>query len=74
MTWNKLGSNYMLHPGDKLVVQAPAKAEAPTSNPSTDKPAEPTKPAESVSYTVQSGDSLWRISHKYGVSIQDLMT
>ncbi|RAV82268.1 hypothetical protein DBT52_04335 [Aerococcus mictus] len=74
MTWNKLGANYMLHPGDKLVVQAPAKAEAPTSKPSTDKPAESTKPAESASYTVQSGDSLWRISNKYGVSIQDLMT
>ncbi|MDK6372177.1 LysM peptidoglycan-binding domain-containing protein [Aerococcus urinae] len=74
MTWNKLGANYMLHPGDKLVVKAPAKAEVPTTKPSTDKPAEPTKPAESASYTVQSGDSLWRISNKYGVSIQDLMT
>ncbi|WP_195854202.1 LysM peptidoglycan-binding domain-containing protein [Aerococcus tenax] len=78
MTWNKLGANYMLHPGDKLVVQAPAKAEVPTTKPSTENPAETSKPAEnttsSASYTVQSGDSLWRISNKYGVSIQDLMT
>ena len=74
MTWNKLGSGYMLHPGDKLVVQAPAKAEVPSKKPSTEtsKPAETTTPK--TSYTVQSGDSLWRISHKYGVSIQDLMT
>ncbi|MDK6688779.1 MULTISPECIES: LysM peptidoglycan-binding domain-containing protein [Aerococcus] len=78
MTWNKLGANYMLHPGDKLVVQAPGKAETPTEKPSTENPAETSKPAEnttsSASYTVQSGDSLWRISNKYGVSIQDLMT
>ncbi|MCY3051882.1 LysM peptidoglycan-binding domain-containing protein [Aerococcus urinae] len=77
MTWNKLGSDYMLHPGDKLVVQAPAKAERPSEKPAEDeKPTQTTKPAESPSssYTVQSGDSLWRISNKYGVSIQDLMT
>ncbi|MHA6646912.1 LysM peptidoglycan-binding domain-containing protein [Aerococcus urinae] len=78
MTWNKLGANYMLHPGDKLVVQAPGKAEDPTTKLSTEKPSEAAKPVESTtpsaSYTVQSGDSLWRISNKYGVSIQDLMT
>ncbi|MDK6597930.1 MULTISPECIES: LysM peptidoglycan-binding domain-containing protein [Aerococcus] len=78
MTWNKLGANYMLHPGDKLVVQAPDKAEVPTTKPSTEEPSEAAKPAESTtpsaSYTVQSGDSLWRISNKYGVSIQDLMS
>ncbi|AEA01085.1 LysM peptidoglycan-binding domain-containing protein [Aerococcus sp. CDC-944-U94] len=78
MTWNKLGANYMLHPGDKLVVQAPDKTEVPTRKLSTEKPSEAAKPAESTtpsaSYTVQSGDSLWRISNKYGVSIQDLMS
>ena len=73
-------SNYFLYPGQSIKVPgsgsanatpAPAAATAST----TPAPAETPAPAPSTgggNYTVQAGDSYWRIANKYGISISEL--
>lgn len=82
-SWNHLTSD-LIYPGQKLVVKAnsganetPAKPEKPTETP---KPVEPTKPSGGANqsqqnntlYTVVSGDSLYAIGQRYGVSVAQL--
>ena len=67
-------SSYFLYPGQSLVVPGSASAtsgsasSASSSTTSTRSAA----PAAGGSYTVQAGDSYWRIANKYGISIQEL--
>ncbi len=42
---------------------------APPTTPGTMPSAAPTTPAESFVYTIQPGDSLWKIANKYGTSV-----
>ena len=65
-TWNKLKSN-TIYPGQKLIVY---KSGAPVSQSDST----PTKSSNSGQKThiVKSGDNLWDISKKYGVSIEQI--
>ena len=65
-TWNKLKSN-TIYPGQKLIVY---KSGAPVSQSNST----PTKSSSSGQKThiVKSGDNLWDISKKYGVSIEQI--
>ncbi len=49
-----------------------ALTPAPAPTYSEPKALPPSKPAELVKYTVQPGDSLWKISKKYGVSVDEI--
>jgi membrane-bound lytic murein transglycosylase D len=85
--WNGLKSNY-LKPGQKLVIYTPEKAPTSPTNAEakppvvkqTQTPANnqqtQTPPSNTVSkakfYTVQNGDSLYSISKKTGVSVEQL--
>lgn len=47
--------------------------EDPVGQPQTEsKPQPPTPPADGVVHTVQKGDTLWNISQRYGVKVDDL--
>ncbi|MBM7706121.1 3D (Asp-Asp-Asp) domain-containing protein [Chryseomicrobium aureum] len=61
-SWNGLSSD-LIFPNQKLSVEG--AAAAPSA------PAQPTK-TESSSYTVKSGDTLYRIAVNHGVSVADL--
>ena len=71
-------SNYFLYPGQSIKVPGSGSANAtPASNTAstTPAPAETPAPAPSTgggNYTVQAGDSYWRIANKYGISISEL--
>ncbi len=69
-------SSYFLYPGQSLVVPGSASASATSgSASSTSTSTTSTRsaaPAAGGSYTVQAGDSYWRIANKYGISIQEL--
>lgn len=62
----------MIHPGDKLVVKLGKPA---TSTPSNDNnPASGSNNyTPDTTHTIQSGDSLWLLSQRYGVTLDDLV-
>ena len=66
-------SNYNLYPGQTLKVPGSATASTSTT-PTTNTTATSNTSTASVggTYTVQAGDSYWRIASRYGVSIQAL--
>lgn len=73
-------SNYFLYPGQSIKVPGSGSASAtpaPASNTASTTPASAETPAPAPStgggnYTVQAGDSYWRIANKYGISISEL--
>ncbi len=68
--WNNL-SNSRIYPGQHLTIWAdqPAKAIATKATPTPT--AEPTTPTTRT-HTVQSGDTLWDIARKYGITVTRL--
>lgn len=72
--WNNLWDQRYIYPGQKLIIWTKPSAEIPKIN------EEKIADAGSVRYLgpiplthrVQPGDTLWDISRKYGVSVQDL--
>ena len=64
---NKL-SNDMIFVGQKLVVSE-KKQSAPSQNQNKPSQSQVTKPS---TYTVKSGDSVWKISHEHGMSMDEL--
>ncbi|WP_040229012.1 3D domain-containing protein [Bhargavaea cecembensis] len=73
--WNSLSSD-LIHPGDILTTsadQASAAVQKPASKPvQAAKPA--AKPAAGATYTVKSGDTLYRIATNHGMSVKTLMS
>ncbi len=62
----KLSKNSVIHPGDKIRVGAGSSSETKSTGKST-----PTKSGNGT-YTIQSGDTLSGIAHKFGMSTKDL--
>lgn len=80
--WNGLADGGNIKAGDYLYVADPGKASPKTAEALPAKSEAPTKkvPAEKtpasgkfVSHTVAPGESLWDISRKYGVSIEEIV-
>ena len=84
MQMNGMKSVHKLRAGQALIIpvpegaappvlaeieRAPARKAAPRQ---TVAAAPPAKGAKKITYTIQSGDSLWAISQAYGVSVQQL--
>ncbi|MFN6738125.1 LysM peptidoglycan-binding domain-containing protein, partial [Enterococcus gallinarum] len=63
VNWNKIKNN-TIHPGQKLTVKQPVSSGKPT----TKVPASTNPVTHKVSY----GESLWLISSKYGVTVDEL--
>ena len=61
-SWNNLNSN-LIYPNQTLTVSSEAKSSNSTS----------TKPSNASTYTVKSGDTLYAISSKYNISVDQLM-
>jgi membrane-bound lytic murein transglycosylase D len=57
--WNNLGSNNLIRPGQRLMVHTDQAAGQ--------------APAATVEYTVRSGDSLWVIARRHGVTVNQLL-
>ena len=66
---NNLSSNF-IYPGQVLKVGQSGSQSNTVSKPSTSQSTNSSN--QSGSYTVKAGDSLWGISHKYGMSIDGL--
>ncbi|WP_050611826.1 LysM peptidoglycan-binding domain-containing protein [Ligilactobacillus agilis] len=66
---NNLSSNF-IYPGQVLRVGQSSNQSNTTSKPSASQSTN--SGSQSGSYTVKAGDSLWGISHKYGMSIDSL--
>ncbi|WP_172573621.1 LysM peptidoglycan-binding domain-containing protein, partial [Ligilactobacillus agilis] len=66
---NNLSSNF-IYPGQVLKVGQSSNQSNTTSKPSSTQSTNSGN--QSGSYTVKAGDSLWGISHKYGMSIDSL--
>ena len=68
-TWNQLGSHYMLHPGQTLIVQQEV-GEQETTEP-TETPT-PSRPAPKTD-TVRPGEGLWQVAHRNGLTLEEIM-
>ncbi|MDT2706398.1 muramidase family protein [Enterococcus dispar] len=80
VSWNNIKNNF-IYPGQRLIVKkgtsgtstaTPSKPSQNTNKPSTNKPA--TNTAAKTYYTVQSGDSVWGVANKYGISMNTLIS
>lgn len=80
--WNGLADGGNIKAGDYLYVADPGKASPKTAEALPAKSEAPTKkvpaektpaPGKFVSHTVAPGESLWDISRKYGVSIEEIV-
>jgi LysM repeat protein len=71
--WNKLQSDTVFV-GQKLFVAKPTGTSSESSNPPSTATNPTAKTPEAVIYTVQAGDSLYKIAAKYGVTIEQLKT
>ena len=66
-------SDYTLHPGQSIKVPGSGtNASASSNSSSASTSTTSAAPATGGSYTVQAGDSYWRIANKYGISISEL--
>ncbi len=69
--WNGIAPTDILHPGQQLVLWSSKSVQKP-SKPVVLNNQLPTVPKQSVTYKVRNGDSLWTISRRFSVSINDL--
>ncbi|MDR0921930.1 MAG: LysM peptidoglycan-binding domain-containing protein [Lactobacillales bacterium] len=76
-SWNNLKGDLILI-GQVLVVKkgtsvpAPDPSAPPTETPAPSAPVAPSTPSSETKYTVKAGDSIWAISSRYGISMNDL--
>ncbi|MCL2101227.1 MAG: LysM peptidoglycan-binding domain-containing protein [Fibromonadales bacterium] len=68
MTWNDLQSN-KINAGQRLYIQNPSRASAPTSAPSAPISA---SVQGATSYEIKPGDNLWDIARAHNVTVQQL--
>lgn len=82
VSWNGIKNN-LIHPGQKLIVKKGSGSSSSSSTGSTTKPSTSTNNNTGSSsgtnttgntyYTVRSGDSVWFIANKYGISMDQLV-
>ncbi|WP_192821780.1 LysM peptidoglycan-binding domain-containing protein [Rufibacter sp. LB8] len=72
-TWNNLGTNGSISLGQKLVVAAPAEATPVKENTVAPTAAPQKSAAGTVTHKVTTGESMYQISRKYGVTIKEIM-
>jgi membrane-bound lytic murein transglycosylase D len=66
--WNNLAGNQVLHPGDKLTLHVNDLSRGRGLSPPSTSPAAADESRKEVYYQVRSGDSLWAISRKFGIT------
>ncbi|MEW6443838.1 MAG: LysM peptidoglycan-binding domain-containing protein [bacterium] len=75
--WNKLGRSSRIYPGQTIVVSRDAAGTegAPPVRMAKHQQGRATfSPVQPICHVVQPGDTLWRISRKYGVTLPQLCT
>ena len=65
-------SSYFLYPGQSLVVPGSASTTSGSASSASSYTSSTSTSSAGGNYTVQAGDSYWRIANKYGISIQEL--
>ena len=83
ISWNNIKNNF-IYPGQRLIVKKGSSSSTNNNtNSNSSKPAQNTnKPSGNTTtnttaktyYTVKSGDSVWGISNKYGISMNSLIS
>ncbi len=69
--WNGIHSRSILRPGKELIVWS-KNATVVKAIPVSTQTAEPRGKSKYINYTVKSGDSLWLIARRHGVSVNEL--
>lgn len=75
ISWNNIKNN-MIHPGDVLTVSKTATGNTNNNNNNSNNNNSNSNNGNQTSnktYTVKSGDSVWAISNRYGISMADLV-
>jgi membrane-bound lytic murein transglycosylase D len=70
--WNNLSYRAFIHPGQELVLFVPDSFDPPKSSPGS-KNAGSEAPAGPAKYTVRKGDTLYSISRRFDVRVNDLL-
>ena len=70
-SWNGIKNDF-IYPGQKLVVKKGTSTGTNNSSGNTNTGSSSSNNASSQTYTVKSGDSIWAISNKYGISMDQL--
>lgn len=70
ISWNHITNN-LIHPGDVLIVSKNT-TDHPNNNNSNNNNNNDNQPSNKT-YTVKTGDSVWAISNRYGISMADLV-
>ncbi|WP_303885900.1 LysM peptidoglycan-binding domain-containing protein [Abiotrophia defectiva] len=65
-------SSYFLYPGQSLVVPGSASTTSGSASSASSSTSSASTSSAGGNYTVQAGDSYWRIANKYGISISEL--
>lgn len=81
ISWNNIKNNF-IYPGQRLIVKKGTSSSTNTNSTSnssnssqnTNKPSGNTSSSTTQYYTVKSGDSVWGISNKYGISMSSLVS
>lgn len=71
MQWNNLGSS-MIHVGQLLYIYSGSPSESTKTNSSQNLADTSSRSSSSKTYTVKPGDSLWNISQKHSLSIEQI--
>ncbi|WP_016996190.1 LysM peptidoglycan-binding domain-containing protein, partial [Kocuria atrinae] len=72
MKANKIPAHAMVRPGDRLTIPS-AQAKAAENTPDQAKPADRPEPkSPTARHTIASGDTIWDLAAKHGVSVLEL--
>jgi membrane-bound lytic murein transglycosylase D len=78
MAMNRLNSRHSIREGKSLIIPLPASYQVATNESRTWKPVKlpdlSDRGYRKIVHVVEPGDSLWQISHRYGVSVSSLIT
>jgi LysM repeat protein/ABC-type branched-subunit amino acid transport system substrate-binding protein len=71
ITFNGFAADYVLQPGDVIMIPSEAKQKEVIKN--TETPVEENKDTKAIKHTVQKGETMYAISKKYKVTQEEIM-
>ena len=72
LEWNNLSVNSIIYPGQGLIVSDGSSPSSEQAEESTSSSEETASESTATTYTVQTGDGLWRIAKNHGLTLDEL--